>query len=233
MCKDEYRLVCIDNSDDFDSAKPQITKNDLILSFDLNVLHLCEKNGFLYVDLKEILGENTNSGQDYIEFTSFIENIVESIKLDYQDLFGNSSHTKVYDWFLYTIKITMDQVFIYKKTLEKLFNTYSISEVLVNSEALLTYNDQLIVDPQTSLLSLVAQDVAKKYKCKRISFYNRLSNNKNFEPFSFGGVKSTYCFLSNHFSRSIRSVFWFFYAVYSITPAFLDKEKKTFFFYRL
>ena len=226
--KIKTRLVCIDNVSDFKIAESSIIDNDIILSFDLDVQYLCNNNNFSCVDIKEILRENINSGEEYIKLTSFVSESVELIKSDCSVFFNNSKDLKIYDWFFYPIKITIDQLLIYKRTIEKIFNIYSVNEIFVSSEASFKYTDQLMIDPQTRLLSLVAQDVARDYKHVKICYYDSPVSNEYPIFFPFGGVDSSAKFPLRKPKMFIKNGVNFFTTVYSIIIDLLSNKKKRF-----
>tara|TARA_B110000008_G_scaffold178751_1_gene178049 strand:- start:5248 stop:7167 length:1920 start_codon:yes stop_codon:yes gene_type:complete len=185
------RIVCVDNKSDFFSVSEEIQVNDIILTIDQDVVELCQEKSFPYVEIEKLFYPN-ELFDSYKLFTDLTLQIEKSIKISIQKVFNNGSD-EVFEWFVFPLKILIDQIIFYKCTIEKSLSAFSVNKLVIQRDINLNFTDSFLVDANVSMLSLVAKDFAENNGVLIDQTYNHRNNKNNCEKsyFSFGQVSES------------------------------------------
>jgi len=188
------RIICIDNKSDFDSIFNEINSQDLVLATDQDIIELCNENKIHSVDIKKIF-HSYEFYDDYESLTKVVNEIEKKIKHCFKRNYKVGSE-ELFEWFNYPLKILIDQIIFNKRLIEKSLSYYSVNKVVIRKSVNLEFTEQLVIDKNVSMLSLVAKDIADNSEVIIDKFYdNNYLYHKNISYFSFGQYDSLYKFI--------------------------------------
>jgi hypothetical protein len=191
---DFQRIICIDNKSDFDSIFNEINSQDLILATDQDIIDLCNESNIQSVDIKKIFHPYEFS-DDYESLTEVVSEIEKKIKNCFKRNYKVGSG-ELFEWFNYPLKILIEQIIFNKRLIEKSLSFYSVNKVVIRKGVNLEFTEQLLVDKNVSLLSLVAKDIAENSEVIIDKSYdNNYVHRENISYFSFGQYDSLYKFI--------------------------------------
>ena len=188
------RIICIDNKSDFESIFNEINSQDLILATDQDIIELCNESNIQSVDIKKIF-HSYEFSDDYESLTEVVSEIEKKIKNCFKRNYKVGSG-ELFEWFNYPLKMLIDQIVFNKRLIEKSLSYYSVNKVVIRKDVNLEFTEQLTVDKNISMLSLVAKDIADNSAVIIDKSYdNNYVNYKSISYFSFGQYNSLYKFI--------------------------------------